>query len=568
MQENTSKTVCRNLADLLVAHGVEAVFSSPGSRNAPIIVALSSKEELNITPVVDERVAAFMALGYSLISNRPVALVCTSGTALLNFLPAVAESFYRKVPLIVISADRPVEWIDQDDSQTIRQLGVLDNFVKKSYDIDDRDDVSSLWYANRQINDALLLAVNGRKSPVHINIRLCEPLNGLINQKSHERVRVISQITPREDIETALSRQLASDIASPRKIMIIAGFNSPDNTLNKALNKIAALPNFIILTETISNLHGADFISSIDTVLSVMSDDSKRVMAPDVVITLGGALVSRHVKTYIRNSKIKEHWHVGLSHTTIDCFCSLTRRIEMEPAIFFRQLASGLQPHRIPSDYKQKWLEIRDFALKTHDDFSVRAPWSDFKAFAILTELLPRDCNLQISNGTPIRYMQLFAGKRFHRSDCNRGVSGIDGATSTSVGAAMAAPDRLTVLISGDMGAQYDIGALTYAHKIPNFRMVVIMNGGGSIFRFIGSTENLPQMEQYLAINNTFPIKELAEAYGIRYFEAASPQDLNDVFPKFIDRQQKSAALLAIYTPIDDNATILKKYFRRTMINN
>ena len=172
--DNTSKTVCRHLAHLIAAHGVSCVFASPGSRNAPAIIAAAREPGLKVTSVVDERCAAFMALGYASVSGEPVALICTSGTALLNYAPAVAEAFYRKVPLIVITADRPAEWIDQDDSQTLRQPGALSAFVKVTCDITDRTD--DLTHAIRQINDAMLMATTGRRAPVHINLRLDEPL--------------------------------------------------------------------------------------------------------------------------------------------------------------------------------------------------------------------------------------------------------------------------------------------------------------------------------------------------------------------------------------------------------
>ena len=561
--ENTTKTVCRQLADLLVAHGVDMVFSSPGSRNAPLIVAFANKKELRLIPVTDERVAAFMALGYASISGKPVAIVCTSGTALLNYMPAIAEAFYRKIPMIVISADRPIEWIDQDDSQTIRQAGALDNFVKKSYDISDCEAKGDIWYANRLINDALLSALEGRKAPVHINVKLHEPL-GSLSDIAPRGCRVIDVVKSREDLIVAEARSLAKLIASPRKVMIVAGFNSPDNRLNKALNKIAAFPNVIVLTETISNLHGDDFIGNIDSVLSTMDEELKIQMQPDVVISLGGALISRFIKNYLRNYSPAEHWHVGVTHTTIDCFCSLTRRIDLDPGIFFQQLASGLQPHREQSSYKKEWLELRQSAKESHDAYVGTAEWSDLKAFAILDRLMPAQCNLQVSNGTPIRYMQLVATKRFHRSDCNRGVSGIDGGTSTAVGAAIAAPNRKTVLISGDMGAQYDLGALTYAGLVPNLRIIVMMNGGGSIFRFIQSTSELPQTEEYLAIDRHFPIGKLAEAYNLDYFEAYDERQLKEVFPRFVSEAGNKAAVLAIYTPKESNAQILKEYFKRT----
>lgn len=287
---NTLKEICRDLASQLAARGVRFAVLSPGSRNAPIVMALERHPDISTKVVIDERSAAFIALGYAAQSGEPVAVVCTSGTALLNYAPAVAEAFYRKVPLIVISADRPMEWIDQDDSQTIRQHEALANYVKASYNLTDIELPNLKWYANRQINDALTVALTGRRAPVHINIQLSEPLTATTAVDS-EKFRKIAVVEPEAVLPTAEARRLGTLLASPRKVMIVAGFNPPSPTLNRALRRLAALPNFIVLTETVSNLHANEFISRIDTTLSAMTEEERLQMAPDAVITLGGALV-------------------------------------------------------------------------------------------------------------------------------------------------------------------------------------------------------------------------------------------------------------------------------------
>lgn len=562
MMENTVKPICRELVALLVAHGVRKAFLSPGTRNAPLLIAIAREEKIDATVVVDERSAAFMALGYASVAMEPVALVCTSGTALLNYAPAVAEAFYRKVPLIVISADRPMEWIDQDDSQTLRQPGALSAFVKGSYDIPDLQSDSMLWYASRQVNDALLRATSGRTAPVHINIQLDDPL-GKTAEFPPAAPKIIRMIEPREDLTVACSREIGVQLASPCKVMVVAGFNPPDKRLNQALSKLAALPNVIILTETLANLHGKDFIPDIDTVLSAMSADERRELAPDIVITLGGALVSRFVKQYLRDIHPNRHWHVGLSHTTVDCFCSLTLRVEMDPGVFFQQLASAMQPHRAPSRYADRWHIMADRAASTRQAYTARAPWSDLKAFSVMLPMIPKAVNLQLSNGTPVRYAQLFAPFGFHRCDCNRGVSGIDGSTSTAVGASLAYAPRPTLLITGDLSAQYDISALASARLVPTLRIVVMCNGGGGIFRFIKTTSSLPELEHYFAAPSTLPLRQLADGYGLDYFEVESEDELRRSWPLFMNFSSPRPAIMRVNTPPDVSANVLKAYFHR-----
>lgn len=562
---NTLKEICRDLASQLSARGVRFAILSPGTRNAPLIVALERHPEITTKVVVDERSAAFIALGYAAISGEPVAIVCTSGTALLNYAPAVAEAFYRKIPLIVISADRPMEWIDQDDSQTIRQFEALSNFVKASYNLPDSDVPDMKWYANRQINDAMTTALSGRKAPVHINIQLCEPLTET-GETGDDKFRTVEMIEPQRTLETSFARQLGISIASPRKVMVIAGFLSPSPHLNRALRRLAALPNFIVFTETISNLHGNEFISRIDTTLSGISSEERDALAPDVVISLGGALVSRFVKTYLRKVKPKEHWHVGLSHTTVDCFQSLTTRIEMEPEVFFPQLASAMQPHTAPCRYGDQWRIARDKAISTHQAYIAKAPWSDLKAFSVFMPKIPRGTNLQLSNGTSIRYAQLMGDTGYHRCDCNRGVSGIDGCTSTAIGAALAY-NGMTILITGDMSAQYDLGALATYGVPPRFKMIVMRNGGGGIFRFINSTCSLPEVEKNFAATESvrLPLEDIASGFGFAYFQACSEKDLREIFPKFIN-ESSDPAILAVDTPAEIDAEVLRNYFKRSKI--
>ncbi|MCC8070673.1 MAG: 2-succinyl-5-enolpyruvyl-6-hydroxy-3-cyclohexene-1-carboxylic-acid synthase [Bacteroidales bacterium] len=557
--ESTDKRVCHELTAVLVANGVRRVFISPGSRNAPIIVAIARCKELQPTVVIDERSAAFMALGYASVSGEAVALVCTSGTALLNYAPAIAEAYYRRVALIVVSADRPMEWIDQDDSQTIRQAGALHNYVKLSCDIPEATTANLLWYANRRINDAVLAAVTGRRAPVHINLQLDVPL-GRLADYSPGAERIIRIVEPRQDLTVAEVRQMSLDLASPRRVIIVAGFYPPDSRLNKALCRMAQKRNVAVLTETISNLHGRDFISRIDTTLSAMSADELEELRPDVVITLGGALVSRHIKEYLRRYKPQAHWHVGIAHTTIDCFQGLTLRVEMDAGLFFQQLAAAMQPHCEPSHYGDRWLHFARKGEALHQAYVARAPWTDLKAFATLFPLIPRRWNLQLSNGTAVRYAQLFGDQKQHRVDCNRGVSGIDGSTSTAIGASLAYQGDATLLISGDMSASYDVGALGLRAVGGRFKMIVIMNGGGGIFRFIASTRHLEEVDQYLSTEPLLPLKELAKGYGWDYYEAHSEEELRAAFPAFAAPSERPA-LMAIHTPSQLSADILTGYF-------
>lgn len=566
---NSSKNVfCRQIADLLAAHGVKAAYISPGSRNAPLVLALEVRGEIEKHVVVDERSAAFQALGHSLVDRRPVLLVCTSGTAVLNYAPAVAEAYYAGVPLIVVSADRPAEWIDQDDSQTIRQNGILGAIVKGSYDVRAVPEGAGgeftqdhLWTVNRTVNEAMLTAIDGKPGPVHINVQLGEPLGETV--ESHDSPqRSVSLVKTKETLDRQVLKSLAMRLASS-KVLLVAGSLPPDDRLIKGVRMIAGMPNVAVMTETLSNLHEpAPYATMIDSVLCRMTEEEKEAMRPDIVISTGGALVSRMLKQYLRVYPPKQHWSVGHSNYFCDCFKCLTDRIDMDPAYFFSQLSGVLTRMSVTedvADYSEKWLRLREQARNTAEKYIDNCGWSDLKAFDILLRETEID-NLFVSNGTPVRYSQLLPHE-CHAEYCNRGVSGIDGMTSTAVGAARAYKGK-TLLISGDTSWLYDSGASALADIPARMSMVVIDNSGGGIFRFIKSTSGIsPEiLERYFCVGDHPDIASIAMAYGIETLEAESEDSLRGGI-EWLSAESECPRLLVVRTPSYESAFVLRKYF-------
>lgn len=573
MAITSAKITCRLISELLTAHKVNEVVISPGSRNTPIILALDGNNLINKHIIIDERSAGFVALGMAKASKSPVALVCTSGTALLNYAPAVAEAYYHSIPLIVISADRPIQWIDQDDSQTIRQFEALNNFVKKSYDLPDIDesDDEMIWYANRIINDAMLTAISGRKGPVHINLQLNQPLSHTVNVSKFGQERVIKTIPITTQIDDSIIANIASEICT-KNVLIIGGFFEYSQPLRDTLIKISHYPNIKILTETISNVSGGCINSSIDRTISSLNENELKELYPDVVISFGGALVSRYVKQFLRTAKPERHISIGHNHTTIDCFKSLTDRAEISPEKFFNQLLRAIEKtsevkETVQNEYALKWKQIEQREVASHEKFLSKIGWCDLKAFEIISANKQinsgKRFHLSVSNGTPIRYTQLFDYFGDIEFSCNRGVSGIDGCTSTAIGIAIinARKQIPTLFISGDMSFCYDIGALSIPSIPDSIKIIVINNAGGGIFRFIPSTKNLEQREKYFACNPHTPIRQLAEAYSFNYFKASNEYELNSILDAFLETEQKS--ILEIETPAEASAEILTQYMNR-----
>ena len=552
-KETTDKLQCQILVETMHFHGVNHAVVSPGSRNAPLIIALSrSRIETHI--VVDERSAAYVALGMAQQLKAPVALVCTSGTALLNYAPAVAEAYYQKIPLIVVSADRPQEWIDQDDSQTIRQFKALDQFVKRSYDIPARcDDDTAVWYAERIAHDAMMEATSLRRAPVHINVQLAEPLNGLTTEPYKlRRIHHFSSYDGicRDDI-IKLKEQLLH-----KRVMIIAGFMEMNEPLRQALNAIAVNDYAVVLTETISNMADDFTINAIDRTLLAIDENDKRYY-PDVVITIGGAIVSRKIKAFLRKVK-PDHWYVGFSDTTIDCFQSLTRRIEANPDTFIPTL---FQDSLTVKSFCTIWQDAHTAGLRRHHKYLEKIGWSDMKAYETIFDFYqqnPDNLIMHLSNGTTIRYAQLFGDRVIAPNFCNRGVSGIDGCTSTAIGAAMV--NGPAVLITGDMSFLYDISALSAITPKLQLKIVVVDNGGGGIFRFIDSTASLPELEKYFVVKRNLDVEKVAASFGIKTYRADNADSLYEQLSNMM--VEDGPAVLVVKTDGKRSAEILKNYFK------
>jgi len=560
--QTSGKPSARLVAELLAAYGVREAVTCPGSRNAPLIVALDACPDITTTVVVDERSAAFLAMGKALQSGRPVAVVCTSGSALLDMAPAAAEAYYRHVPLIIISADRPKEWIDQDDSQTIRQQGALYAVTKGSFNISDEPETDRIRfrYHERQLNDALDLALRSPRGPVHVNVELDAPLYciGEYSPCAHR----ISVVRPAQRLSKADARALAEDTKG-RKVLIVAGFMEPNQKINRAIDNLSHMMNVVVLAEAQSNIHSyiPNLVPNIDVALRGRSPQELEAMTPNLVITIGGAILSRHIKDYLRSLPDVEQWHIGAQPYCVDSMLHLTRRIEVEPAMALPMFVSALRPAS-EGDFMLTWFKASHEGMEATAEIAKTSPWSDLKAIAMVEEALnsryPR-VNVHLSNGTAVRYFQLFDYSNIHRIDCNRGVSGIDGCTSTAIGAATAY-SGMTVLITGDMSAQYDLGALACGCVPSRFRMIVLDNGGGGIFRFVKSTKNLPQLETHFAACTNLPLRQLAIGFGFSYFEASSADEFDSVFDDFMSPSERPA-ILNLITPAELSAAILNRYF-------
>jgi len=555
------KYPAKELAQLVIAscivHEIEHIVISPGSRNAPLIIGFNVSKKFKIESVVDERSAAFFALGIAQQTRKPVALVCTSGSALLNYYPAISEAFYSNIPLVIISADRPANLIDVGDGQTIRQENVFENHILFSANLGNGND--------RELLEKALQTATDKKGPVHINVPFEDPLYEIITAENidAEVEKLKSKIVKIE--EKSLLKEIPLDVddlqkfadvwnASTKK-MVLVGEHFPDELLQIQLEYLAKDPSVLVLVENTANVSHPKFINSIDKLIFPFAEDELAEFKPDILLTLGGMIVSKKIKEQLRNYKPKHHWHADALRA-YDTFHCLEHHFKVSPQLFFSQFFFLTKSKE--SNYQQFWLHKKEFRLQKHREFIENCAFSDLKVFSSILSTVPNHTQLQLGNSSVIRYAQLFDSNKTWRIFCNRGTSGIDGCTSTAIGAAFAVKQN-TLFITGDISFVYDSNALWNNYIPNNFRIIVINNGGGGIFRFIPGPQQSGALD-YFETPHRLTAEHLCKMYHFEYATAKNETELQHQLSNFYE-DSSLPKVLEIFTPRLENDQILKAYF-------
>jgi 2-succinyl-5-enolpyruvyl-6-hydroxy-3-cyclohexene-1-carboxylate synthase len=543
--------LAQSVIEICLAKGVTQIVISPGSRNAPLTIGFVNNPNFKCYSIADERCAAFFALGMAQQLKSPVALVCTSGSALLNYYPAFAEAFYSQIPLIVISADRPLDKIDIGDGQTIRQINVFQNHSLYNANLKDGESAENDFQINQAINFAIY-----KKGPTHINVPFEEPLYQTV-LKSTVNPSISEAIIEHKSIKLDEIIPYVNLWNQSKKKLILVGVNEPNIIDAEITAALANDTSVAVMTETTSNWHHPAFIDNIDAIITPFKEDDFIDFQPDILITFGGMVVSKRIKAFLRNYKPKYHWHID-SLRAYDTFGCLTNHFEVNPNDFFKQFLPLIE--MVDSDYFQKVQTIKKHREVKHNFYLDKISFSDLKAFEIILSSLPKDTMLQLSNSSAIRYAQLFPIDSSISVYSNRGTSGIEGSTSTAIGASVASK-KATVLITGDIGFLYDSNAL-WNHYIPkNFKIILINNGGGGIFRILPGHEESKVFNTFFETSHCLTAENLAKMYGLEYRIASSNATLATELTSMY-AQNDRPYILEVFTPTLENDKILLQYFR------
>jgi len=553
----SNKKTVSLLADIFVKKGLREIVLSPGSRNAPIIISFTLHTDIEAVSVVDERSAAFFALGMAQQKQRAVAIACTSGSAVLNYAPAIAEAYYQKIPLLILTADRPREHIDVGDGQTIRQENVFANYIKKSYSLPlEIDTEEEREKVNRLLNEAIDQTRFPEPGPVHINMPFDEPLYGLTDKPVTGKI--FDTFEKRIPVDENTRQAFLNNWKQSRKTLLIAGQEMPSKKQNEMLHHISEFQQVAVMTETTSNLHSPALIDEIDNLIEEIPEEERVDFQPDLLITFGTSIVSKKIKKLLRAYPAKHHWHISPSGEKRDTYFCLTGVIRTDITDFLTQEHETLTEN--DSEYRNFWQKHKAQVLLKRTSFLTKTGWCDLKVFEMLFREMPGNSILHLGNSTPVRYAQLFGSSTKFQYFSNRGVSGIDGQVSTAAGAAFACPDKINTIITGDIGFFYDSNALMNQNLTANLKIIVINNGGGDIFRFIPGPDSSAQREPFFATAHHWKAEMLAKAFDLCYFKAGNETELISQLPGFY-REKNRPALLEIFTTQVENAQILKEYF-------
>ena len=526
------------LTALLVRHGVRHAVVCPGSRNAPIVHNLNECPDIMCYPVTDERSAGFYAIGMMQALHEPVVVCVTSGTALLNLAPAVAEAWYQHLPLIVVSADRPESWIDQLDGQTLPQPGALGRFVRRTVSLPEADE----WYCNRLVNEALLDAMADDARPVHINVPITEPLFTFDVPQLPE-VRMIMRTSPARDYD-CLHPAFVDGLVAARRPMIVFGQTNPHDFEGNDVDFLFS--HVIVLHEALSPF---PHVSHFDEVLDLEMRDTRcevrgaRILPPDFIIHVGDTVVSKRLRRFLRQATDAQTWRISSSGDVEDTFQNLRGIIVGDPESVLQALSHKLSHRRLQGlDYRRQWLAALTEASRRATDF--QPPYSQAAAVKYFEGHFTEGI-VHYANSSAVRLANIYA---HHHVWCNRGVNGIEGSLSTAAGFSVVT-DQNVFCVIGDLSFFYDQNALWNTNLKGNLRILLLNNGKGGIFNQLPGLERSPARDRLVAAAHSASAEGICSQNNVVYLKAENMEQMQQGIDTLLYLESEHPVLLEVFVP-------------------
>ena len=551
------------LTSLLLEYGVSDAVVCPGSRNAPIVHNLSVCEAIRCRPVTDERSAAFYALGLAIATRRPTVVCVTSGSALLNVMPAVAEAAYQHVPLVVISADRPQQWIDQLDGQTIPQSDALGRFVRKAVQLPEPHNDEERWLCRRLVNEAMHLATCRQGAPVHINVPISEPLFEFDTEQ-------LPQLSRFNYIKRAAIKDASMDMPDAfheaKRPMIVIGQLAHGTVSHETIRSLSE--KYVVMSEPLSNpsymtIHFDEAIRYIVSDNSSINDDEddKTAYYPDYVIYVGDTLVSKPARRFLRNAKAPSCLITPDAADIHDPLMTLTDIIECDTDSINALLASLCDAPDTDERcrFHDRWQSFLDAYAAHADAYAPEySQMATVKYFEEQLADLDIDICVHYANSSAVRLACIYAQ---HYVWCNRGVNGIEGSLSTAAGFSLATHD-MTVCVIGDLSFFYDQNALWNSNLRGNLRIILLNNRGGGIFRQLPGLSDSPAADDLVMASHENTAQGICTQNDIGYMSAKNMNEMQIGIVTLLTRESERPMLLEVFTDSNDDVKALEKYFK------
>ena len=551
------------LTSLLLEYGVSDAVVCPGSRNAPIVHNLSVCEAIRCRPVTDERSAAFYALGLAIATRRPTVVCVTSGSALLNVMPAVAEAAYQHVPLVVISADRPQQWIDQLDGQTIPQSDALGRFVRKAVQLPEPHNDEERWLCRRLVNEAIHIATCRQGAPVHINVPISEPLFEFDTEQ-------LPQLSRFNNIKRAAINDASMDMPDAfhdaTRPMIVIGQLAHGTISHETIRSLSE--KYVVMSEPLSNpsymtIHFDEAVRYIVSDNSSINDDEddKTAYYPDYVIYVGDTLVSKPARRFLRNAKAPSCLITPDAADIHDPLMTLTDIVECDSDSINALLASLCDAPDTDERcrFHDRWQSFLDACAAHADAYAPEySQMATVKYFEEQLADLDIDICVHYANSSAVRLACIYAQ---HYVWCNRGVNGIEGSLSTAAGFSLATHD-MTVCVIGDLSFFYDQNALWNSNLRGNLRIILLNNRGGGIFRQLPGLSDSPAADDLVMASHENTAQGICTQNDIGYMSAKNMDEMQIGIVTLLTRESERPMLLEVFTDSNDDVKALEKYFK------
>jgi 2-succinyl-5-enolpyruvyl-6-hydroxy-3-cyclohexene-1-carboxylate synthase len=546
---NTFQRNINAIAAALHLSGMTHAVICPGSRNAPLVMAFHRHSSFKMLSVTDERAAGFVALGLAKSSRLPVAVICTSGSALANIYPAVLEAYYMQIPLVVISADRPKHMIDRWDGQTIHQNGIFGTHVKSNCLLPDSHTEDLSIEISQLCQEAYFSAIQGTQGPVHINVPMDEPLYEAVNSEM-SYPHLVQLSFPQSQIYSELPN--FEELKKYNKVLILLGADADidvelqDNIQNK---------QWVVLSDIISNSRVHSPFKNWEACLLNANEKIFNELKPDLLITFGKMVLNKPLKQLFRSHPPKVHIHVDENGYCADPFFTQARVWKFHPNLAMKQILNEILTN---IDYFNSWQKFTDKKHNLKQVFE-SFEYSEIKFLHIALNKMEENVVLHLANSMSVRYVAYLAETLNPKTQVysNRGVSGIDGCTSTAIGMAFH-NNKENVLITGDLAFLYDINSFFQQSLPKNLKIIVLNNAGGGIFKMIKGPSDMREFDPFLLTPQHYDLSKAAELYGLDYFEIKEESEIENQLNGFFNNT--NICILNVKTDLETNTKVFKQF--------